>query len=376
MFRQQRLYFPPMLIGIDTRLTYYRTGGISTYMHRLVRALAKMDSENRYIVFQSRKVSKPVTDAFATASLWTPCHHRFERLALSVELARFNLDLLHSPDFIPPLRGAKHHVITVHDLTFLHYPDYLTADSRRYYNDQIKIAVRQANHILADSESTKRDLVTMLGVESSKVSVHMLGVDERFQPLPQAVRESWRTQLALPGSYMLFVGTLEPRKNIAGLLDAYRLLVDQLPSVPPLLLVGRKGWLFDETTAKIETLDLGAHVIWRDDINDESLPAVYSLADVLVLPSFYEGFGFPALEAMACGTVPVVSNRSSLPEVVGEVGIQFDPDDVQAMAAAISRVLTDADWREKQRQMGLERAKLFTWEDTASIALSAYQAAC
>lgn len=363
-----------MHIGIDTRLTSYRTGGISTYMLHLVRALEKLDINNRYTIFQSRKAMEKIAERFPHAALWTPCHHRLERLALSVELARFNLDILHSPDFIPPLRGGKRHIITVHDLTFLHYPEYLTADSRRYYNDQIQTAVRQADHILADSEATKSDIVTMLGVNKEKISVHMLGVEERFQPLSPSLYESVRTRLSLPENYILFVGTLEPRKNIAGLLDAYRLLVDQIADVPPLLLIGRKGWLFDQTLHKIQTLKLTERVIWRDDISDDMLPAVYSLAGVLVLPSFYEGFGFPALEAMACGTVPVVSNRSSLPEVVGEVGILFEPDDTQAMAAAINHVLTDNAWRAGQQRAGVARAKLFTWKQTASIVLSAYQA--
>ncbi|MBZ0098858.1 MAG: glycosyltransferase, partial [Taibaiella sp.] len=166
-----------MHIGIDARLTYYRTGGISTYMRRLVAALEMLDTTNRYTVFHSRKTRESLVRSFGRASLWTPCHHRLERFALSVELARFRLDVLHSPDFIPPLHGARRHVITVHDLTFLHYPQFLTADARRYYNDQIETAVRKADHILADSHSTKADLVTMLNVPPEKISVHWLGVD-------------------------------------------------------------------------------------------------------------------------------------------------------------------------------------------------------
>src|SRR5262249_51659913 len=155
----------------------------------------------------SRKASESAAKRFEHAALWTPCHHRLERLALSVELARFNLDVLHSPDFIPPLRGAKRHVITVHDLTFLHYPQYLTADSRRYYNDQIATAVRQADHILADSEATKRDLMQMLNVPADKITVHMLGVDEQFRPLTNEERSSYQIELGLPSDYLLFVGT-------------------------------------------------------------------------------------------------------------------------------------------------------------------------
>ncbi len=362
-----------MLIGIDARLTYYRTGGISTYMRRLVAALEALDTRNQYTVFQSRKASERLSQRFHSASLWTPCHHRIERLALSVELLRFRLDVLHSPDFIPPYRGARRQVITVHDLTFLHYPQFITDDARRYYNDQIQQAVETADHILVDSQATRTDLITMLNVPAEKITVHRLGVDERFKPLPPEALEESRVRLKLPKSYILFVGTFEPRKNILGLLRAYQQLVSRAADTPPVLLVGRRGWQFEETMQQIAALRLGWRVIWREDISDDDLPVVYNLARVLVTPSFYEGFGFPALEAMACGTVPIVSNRSSLPEVVGEVGLQVEPEDIDRLAAAMQQALHDTQWRENNRAAGLARAKQFTWEHTASITLSVYE---
>ncbi len=364
-----------MHIGIDTRLTHYRTGGISTYMRRLVMALELLDTENDYTIFQSHKATETITERFRSARLWTPCHHRLERLALSVELARFRLDLLHSPDFIPPLHGARQHVITVHDLTFMHYPQHLTADARRYYNDQIKTAVKQAAHILADSEATKTDLIQMLSVPPEKITVHMLGVDEQFRQLAHNELEPIRSKFALPENYILFVGTFEPRKNILGLLQAYKLLLADLPDAPPLLLVGRRGWLFAETMQEIAELGLDDHILWRENIEDADLPAVYNLASLLVLPSFYEGFGFPALEAMACGTVPIVSNRSSLPEVVGDVGIQFNPDAPTEIKQAMYQVLTDTAWRNEQVTQGLARAKTFRWETTAQITRDVYRMA-
>lgn len=360
-----------MRVGIDTRLTYYRTGGISTYMRRLVSALEQLDHDHEYTVFHSRKSRETLPTRFRRADLWTPCHHRIERLALSLELVRYRLDLFHSPDFIPPLRGARRHIITVHDLTFLHYPQFLTAEARRYYNDQIDYAVRHADHILVDSEATRHDLVTMLGVPTSRITTHLLGVDERFRPLGDV--RARLAELALPPMYLLFVGTFEPRKNILGLLRAYRTARARQPSIPPLLLVGRRGWLFEQTQAQIEAENLNVNVIWRDDIGDDDLPVIYNGALLLALPSFYEGFGFPALEAMACGCVPIVSSCSSLPEVVGAVGLQVNPDDTDDLAQALERALLDADWREAQRAAGLERAKMFTWENTAQIVLSVYR---
>jgi len=361
-----------MHIGIDARLTYYRYGGISTYIRRLIEALEILDADSRYTVFHSRRARQPLVKRFCRANLWTPSHHRLERIALSVELARFNLDLLHSPDFIPPLRGARRHVITVHDLTFLHYPQFLTPESRRYYNGHIRQAVRQADHILADSEATKRDIVNMLDVPAGKITVHLLGVDESFRRLPPAALEPCRRELDLPEHFILFVGTFEPRKNIRGLLEAYRQLVARLPDAPPLVLAGQRGWLFEETMAYIESLRLGNRVIWRENIPQSSLPFLYNMACLLVMPSFYEGFGFPPLEAMACGTVPVVSSRSSLPEVVGDVGLQVNPDDPSAIADAVEYALTHPDWRAKMRQAGLERTATFTWTRTAETVLSVY----
>jgi len=362
-----------MHIGIDARLTYYRIGGISTYIRRLVQALETLDTQNRYTVFHSRKAADSLVTRFRHAKLWTPAHHRLERLALTVELARFGLDLLHSPDFIPPYRGAKRHIITVHDLTFLHYPQYLTADSRRYYNDQIQAATRHADHILADSEATKTDLVNMLGVPAGKITVHMLGVNESFKPLPPEMLEKCRQEFNLPHEYILFVGTFEPRKNIVGLIEAYKILLERIPDTPPLLLFGKPGWLFEETLARVKTLGLEEHLYWRDDLPYDALPVVYNLACMLVTPSFYEGFGLPALEAMACGTIPIVSNRSSLPEVVDDVGSQVNPDDLNNIANAMYHALSDTAWREKMRAAGLERAKSFTWRNTAEITLSVYK---
>jgi glycosyltransferase involved in cell wall biosynthesis len=362
-----------MHIGIDTRLTAYRTGGISTYMRHVVNALEALDSGNRYTIFQSHKATERLTTRFPEARLWTPPHHGLERLTLSVELARFRLDVFHSPDFIPPYRAARHHLITVHDLTFLHYPQYLTAESRRYYNDQIEAALVHADHILVDSDATHRDLMTMLNVPGSKITVHMLGVEERFRPFSDPERALAQEALRLPKDYLLFLGTFEPRKNIAGLLTAYHLLLDRMPAAPPLVLVGKRGWLFEETMQQVTQLKLGERVIWREDISDEMLPAVYNLAVALVTPSFYEGFGLPALEAMACGTVPIVSNRSSLPEVVGDVGLQVNPDDVDSIARAMEFALNDPGWRDHMRAMALSHARQFTWAETARVVLSAYQ---
>lgn len=361
-----------MKIGIDARLTYYRTGGISTYTRELIQALETLDTANRYVVLHSRKDGASISQRFARANVWTPAHHRLERLALSVELLSHRLDVLHSPDFIPPFRGAHRHVITVHDLTFLHYPQYLTADSRRYYNAQIFAACRHADHILTVSEATKHDLIERLNVASSKITVQPHGVASAYRPLKAAEVDPVRAALSLPDRYFLHVGTWEPRKNILGLLKGYRQLLDRFPDAPPVVLVGRPGWLFESIRAEIDILGINERIYWRSSVNDAQLPAVYNAALALVAPSFYEGFGMPALEAMACGTLPIVSNRSSLPEVVGDIGLLVDPDDPASIAGALEKVLTNDHWRIAHQAAGVARAQQFTWERSAQIALHTY----
>jgi glycosyltransferase involved in cell wall biosynthesis len=362
-------------IGIDARLNYYRVGGISTYTRSLIAALqpqnAALPRPARYTVLHSRKYVDPPFPAhdehFHTAALWTPAHHRLERLALSLEVARLRLDLLHSPDFIPPLFGAGKRVITVHDLAFLLYPQFMTAESRAYYNDQIKAAVRAADHILTVSESTRRDLMRLLDVQSDKITVQVEGVSADFRPIADAAAHA--AHLRLPPRYLLFVGTLEPRKNIPTLLTAYQRLRARLgDAAPPLLLVGRLGWLFDKALLADQ-----AGVIWRDDIDYHDFPLLYNLADALVLPSHYEGFGLPVLEALACGIAPIISNRASLPEVAGPVGLQVDADDVDGLAAAMGHAATDAAWRAAMQPLALAQARLFTWERAAATAQAVYQ---
>lgn len=361
-------------IGIDARLTHYRVGGISRYITALLAAYEAHSPPHKLTILQSRKARKPLSARFASAKLWTPPHHRLERSALSVELWRHRLDLLHSPDFIAPCRGARRHIITVHDLSFIHFPEHLTAESRHYYNGQIEASVARADHILADSQTTKDDLVAILDVPAEKITVHLLAADERFRQLSSVESAAALRALALPEEYLLFVGTLEPRKNLAGLAKAYRDLRLELPDAPKLALVGRLGWHYERALADVSALGLDEHILLRHAVSDAQLPAVYSRACAVVLPSFQEGFGLTALEAMACGAVPIVSQIGALQEIAGDVGALVDPHDHSTIAAAMKRALTDGDWLEMQKKRALQRAAQFSWRETARIALDCYDA--
>lgn len=360
-------------IGIDARLLHYRAGGISEVTTHLIDELARRDFPESITVFASRKARTPLSPHFRQWPLWTPPHHRLERWALSAELLPHRLHLWHATDFIPPQWGAKRWVVSIHDLTFLHYPQFLTPESRRYYNGNIHRAARQADHILTISQASKQDIMALLGVPEDRISVHALAADARYRPLPPGDIEPVLRHLDLPERYFLFVGTFEPRKNILGLAQAYRLLLDGWPDASPLVLAGRRGWLFEDTMAALETLQLGERLRFCENIPADHMPALYNAAWALLLPSHYEGFGLPALEAMACGTLPLVSDRSSLPEVVGNVGLCIAPDDANAWAAAMQRAATDESWRNAQNALALQRAAQFHWGNVADVTLASYR---
>ncbi|MDT8304553.1 MAG: glycosyltransferase family 1 protein [Anaerolineae bacterium] len=368
-----------MQIGIDARLPYYRMGGISQYVLHLLAALAEVDKANEYLVFQSRKDGRsyrPEQGNFQRVDAWTPCHHRWERWLLGAEVQVRRPDLFHSPDFIPPGFGARRRVITVHDLNFLYYPEYLTPESRGYYRGQIGWAVREADRIAADSEHTRQDLIERLGVAPEKVRRIYLAANPIYHqtPPPAAVAETLAAY-SLPRGFLLFVGTLEPRKNVPVLLEAYALLREEAQVGLPLVLVGGKGWLYEEIFEKIEGLGLSGSVRHLSGVSDQMLAHLYHAAGVLALPSHYEGFGLPPLEAMHCGCPVVVSERGSLPEIVGEAGIVLPPDDVPAWAEALARLISDSEHRERMISRGRVQAARFTWEETAAETLALYREA-
>ena len=368
-------YNTGMKIALDARLVHYRRySGIGQYIVQLAELLPGLDRDNAYTIIHSRKDrTPPHHPAARLKAAWTPSHHRLEQLSWPLELSRLSIDLLHSPDFIPPFTGRFRRVITVHDLNFLYYPQFLTAESRRYYNDQIERAVQIADHILADSHATRLDLIKLLKVPEDKITVVWLAPNaEVYRPLKPEEIAAARVRLQLPDRFILFAGTLEPRKNVAGLLRAYRLLLDRDPRSPDLLLAGSRGWLFDETRALIDKLRLIERVRWIDSPPDNDLAVLYNAATAFVLPSHYEGFGLTVLEAMACGAPCVISDRGSLPEIAGGAAVEIDPDDVVELAEALAGVLNDVQLQQQLRRKGFERVQEFSWERCARETLAIY----
>jgi glycosyltransferase involved in cell wall biosynthesis len=363
----------PIRLGLDVRLTYYTSGGIAKYIRRLAARLPALDPAGQFIYLYRRGHADTLSAQAGRVDCRTPAHHRLESLALSLEVWPLHLDLLHSPDFIPPLFGIRRSVITVHDLAFLLYPQFLTTESRRYYNGQIRRAVRQADAIITVSQATRADLIDRLAVPSDKITVIQHGADPEFQPLPDEVIAPVLTRFGLTPGYLLFVGTFEPRKNVAGLLAAYALLRRRSADAPPLVLAGGKGWLFESTAARVHELQLEAEVHFIENFSAAEAPALYNGASLFVWPSYYEGFGFPVLEALGCGLPTIISDRTALTEVAGDAAVQINPDDTEALAEALYRVLTDSALRERMRQRGLLRCRKFSWEKAARETFAVYQ---
>lgn len=366
-----------MQIGVDARLIHHQPAGISRYTSHLLKAVAKLDTTDEFVIFQHRRHRTPVVEQanFRRATLFAPVHTRLEQWMLPLELARFPMDVLHCPDFIPPLHSALPTVITVHDLAFLHWPHFLTKDSAAYYG-QIDRAVKRAAHIIVPSESTRQDLVAQLGVEPSKVTVIYEAADERFIPLPLADTRQYVTQkYGLPSAFVLFVGTIEPRKNVDGLLRAFHHLRTKYgASDIGLVIAGSRGWLYDEMLALIRDLHLEGSVFLLGRVPDHDLHRLYVAARCHVHAAHYEGFGLPPLEAMACGTPTIVSNVSSLPEVVGDAALLVNPANWEEIAIAMHRLLTDDGLHAELRLKGLQRARSFSWELAARRTLEVYHA--
>ncbi len=367
-------------VGVNAHLLSlaesYRSAGINWYIYNLLQHLPEMASDIEYTVFTSeRRYTAAPGIHLQVSQLPTgrpPVRILWEQALQPGAVRRAKLDLLHGPAFVGPLFSACPLVVTVHDLSFLFFPQSFRTLNRSYLRLFTWLSVRRAQRVLAVSESTKRDLVQHYGLSPDKVDVVYNGVDSAFRPLPADQVAAFRRQAGLPERFMLFVGTLEPRKNVVRLIEAYARLPKERP---PLVLVGGKGWLYEQIFAQVEALNLSGQVHFAGYVLAGDLPLWYNAADLFVYPSLYEGFGLPPLEAMACGTAVITSTASSLPEVVGKAGLAVDPTDTEALATAMGQMLIAKDLREQMQAEGLAQAQKFSWAKTAQSTVGSYRRA-
>ncbi len=365
-------------IGIDVTSALTQGGGIGRYTRELIRALSALDKKTQYHLFSAKPpadlpVKNPLPAAknfrHMPASLdekWLYRTWYRARIPLHVQRFTGDIDLFHSPDFVlPPVAKNIPTLLTVHDLSFHHFPHHYEPSLVNYLNKVVPWSVKRATHILADSAATKRDLESVWGVSGDKISVLHSGVGREFQPVTDdAQLTAVRQKYGLGNTpYLLTVGTVQPRKNYTMLVEAFAKIAADWPH--NLAIAGGKGWLADDFYAAIEQHSLQNRVKVLGFVDDADLPALYSNATLFVFPSLYEGFGLPILEAMACG-VPVISaDNSSLPEVVGDAGVMLAADDPAVWADTIHRLLLNAGHRANMVARGAIHAHHFTWKTSA-----------
>jgi glycosyltransferase involved in cell wall biosynthesis len=385
-----------MRIGIDA-LSVGNRSGSGVYTRQLVENLLAVDNRNEYVILWPDGLAHLPPPRASNAMIirvrsFNPIARSIRsRLAFSPASARqFKLDLFHFPASVGPflgpfeafalvlgasVKGQARTVVTVHDLSCLRRPECFGFFRRNYYRAAIGRGAQVADAVIADSASTRSDLIELAGVAPERVSVVPLGVEPELRPVCdertlQAVREKY----SLPSQYLLFIGTIEPRKNIVRIIESYASIADKIPH--QLVIAGRKGWKYHDVFKTVDRMQLRSRVHFTGRIEGSDVAAVYSLADVFVWPSLYEGFGLPVLEAMACGAPVVTSDCSSLPEVVGSAALVVDPFSTDEIARAIMRLIEDAPLRGELIAKGFVRASELTWRRTAASTLLVYEQLC
>ncbi len=379
-----------MQVCLDASPAVYGRGGIGRYTQELIGALVALDGGIELTLSYNRtrrgkdatgpRLVPPLEDL---PRLTTPLPDKPWRLSvLLAHLLRMpqdrlfaGVDLFHATDHVLPYLAGVQTVFTLHDLTFRLCPETHSPANRWYLTVMMGRFLRAAGAIVAVSECTRRDAIRLYGLEGSRVRVIYPGVGPQFRPADPGKVAAIRRRYGLPERLILYVGTIEPRKNLPALLRAYSAL-RRRGCEHRLAIVGREGWRSHGFWGTLKELGLGGEVLMPGYVPDADLPALYGAAEVFVFPSLYEGFGLPVLEAMACGTPVVCSAVSSLPEVAGEAALLVPPEDAGALAAAIERVLGDPALRARLRAEGLARARRFTWEAAARATLEVYAGLC
>lgn len=374
-----------MRIAFDATAIPDSRAGAGIYIFSLVRALARVDRDNEYHVFAKPEHAEefgalgPNFALVPVPPLSSARRLVWEQTALPRAVHRLGADVLHSPHYTMPLAlggplgGGVRRVVTFHDMTYFLMPELHPRFHRRFFPPMMRAAARRADRILAVSESTRGDITRLLGVAPARVVTTLEAAGPLFRPAPAGeVAEACSRFGLTPGGFLLYVGVLEPRKNVPRLLQAYAQIAGRFPDVP-LVIAGKKGWMYDAIFAQVTALGLTGRVVFTGYVPEADLPRLYAGARAFAYPSRYEGFGLPVLEAMACGTPVVTSDVSSMPEVAGEAALLVGPDDVGALADALARVLSDDALAADLSRRGTLRAAGFSWERCARETRAVYE---
>jgi glycosyltransferase involved in cell wall biosynthesis len=375
---------PPPTIGIDYTPAHEQGGGIGRYVRELVGALAAADHESQYRLFIMGATTDSLPPPPGSNFGWSPSRltptwfaRLWQRARLPIPVERWvgDVNLFHATDFVlPPTRRRTKTLLTVHDLSFVRVPESASPSLKRYLDAVVPRSAHRADHVLADSQATKNDLIALYTLPAEKISVLLSGVNPRFDrsPIRDEERRALRERYGIgEWPFVLAVGTVQPRKNYERLIRALNALPADL-SETRLVIAGGKGWLDAPIYRVVSELGLSDRVLFTGFLDDALLPALYKAARCLAFPSLYEGFGLPILEAMACGTPVVTSAASSMTEVAGDAALLIDPLDVEALQAALFSLLQDDSLRTRLIAAGVRQAATFTWERAARELMAIY----
>jgi len=365
-----------MRIGIDLHTLTDFMQGSRTYVYNLTRSLIDIDRENEYYLYFPRNLIMKADEGFKQENV----HYRVIspskrsiRLAISfpAKLAMHRVELFLC-QYMGPLFTRCPYIVTIHDIIHERYPEFYPRNLRILMKLFYPLSARRAARVLTGSEYTKKEIRDIFKIPEGRIKVIPYGVSDDFRVVEDIERVNRvKNKYGIDDNYILFVGRLEPRKNIKGLIEAYTLLKNRYNIKQQLVIVGMKDALFRDFDIRGENIE--GNIIFTGGVAQEDLPYIYNGADLFAYPSFAEGFGLPVLEAMACGVPTVASRTSSLPEVVGDAGLMVDPRDEEDLADGIHKVLTEPGLHSKMREKGLERSRLFTWKATAEKVLRVYQ---
>lgn len=359
----------------------YRAAGISRVIHHLLAELPQVPGDERYLIYApSSDANRRLLSAPRVRSRLTrlpverpPVRIGWEQTVLPLELLRERVDLLHALGFVSPFAWRGRTVVTVYDLSFLRFPEVYNRPNRFYLGTCTPPSLRRADRVITISEDARRDVIELCGVAPERVTPILLAADARLCPAPPEEVAAFRSRHNLPDRFVLYLGTLQPRKNIETLVRAYARLRDQGSDDHALVLAGPRGWQYEPIFDLIRQLGVEPHVRFPGFVPDDEQALWYSSATVFAFPSRYEGFGLPLLEAMACGAPVVSSSASSLPEVVGDAGLLVDPSDVEGWCEALRQLLEDEPRRRALAVAGRARAQTFSWHKMAQETVQVYR---
>ncbi len=355
--------------------------GVDTYAYNLIENMIKIGKSKDLYLIHYHKANDQIYQKDHEVIVPKIPFKLTNILGLPYAINKINMDVLHIPahwhtQILPFFLNIKvKKVLTIHDLTPILFPETHTKQTVLLWNSTLKLIKNKIDIIIADSQNTKSDCMRLLKVHEEKIKVIYLAADKIYKPLDDKrgkIMEELRRTYNINSNFILYVGTLEKRKNIPNLIKAFYKLKKRGIN-PKLVVVGKKGWKYNEIFETMENLNLQKDIIFTGYVPKEDLVKFYNLADVFIYPSLYEGFGLPPLESVACGTPVIASNTSSLPEVVGDAGIMVNPYDVDELVDKMYEVLTNDGLRDELSKKGLERAKLFSWEKTAKETWNVYE---